>query len=747
MENIVFTGPKVGELKKLLLKERILSSQADFFEGKNLIFLSTPILESFFCKRDTAYLRTEDLMAKKQTGFSHFDFFKLKAKALEFSQLDVGDLLVHKQYGIGEFAGLQSLNMLGRDMEDFIVLKYKDGDKLFVPAYKASQIKRYSRKRSDRMTQTLLDRLGNPKPWERKKSQAKKHIQSLAIELIELYKLRKQKKRPPFSPVTEALNHFAKEFPWPETPDQKRVIQEIMSDMSREQPMDRLLTADTGFGKTEVALRACFRALENGFQVCLLAPTTVLTLQHFKNLKQRFKNIPFHLELLNRFVSRKDKERIFQQAGQGDVDFLIATHSAFNPQLTFKKLGLLVLDEEHRFGVNQKERLSRFKKDLDILSLSATPIPRTLNMALSGIKDISVISQPPAQRKPVKIILKSWGEGAEECIVQACKREKDRGGQVLFVHNRVQTLNQRAEHLQRLLPDFKIGVAKGQMDDLEKVILDFFEQKYDMLLSTNIIESGMDIPQANTLFIDRVHEMGLGQVYQLKGRVGRSINQAFCYLLFPERGRLSVLARERLELLKKYSGLGNAFQLALHDLDHRGAGSLFGSEQSGHLQKLGEDLYFEMLNEQIQNQKEIFIEPEIVLPFVSGIPPLYIPEPRLRLLYYKSLSEASNKEARERIRLELLEEFGPGPKELDHLFFLLDIRETCKKLLIRDLKVSQHAVISLTFHEKTSVSSERILKILESRKGKMTAEMSFRVPLQSENLTMDIEQILQEFKK
>ena len=670
-------------------------------------------------------------------------FLGSKPKALEFSQLDVGDLLVHKQYGIGEFVGLQSLNMLGRDKEDFIVLNYKEGDKLFVPAYKASQIKRYSRKRSDQMTKALLDRLGNPKSWERKKSQAKKHIQSLAIELIELYKVRKQKKRPPFSPVTEALAHFSQGFPWTETPDQKRVIQEIMSDMSKEQPMDRLLTADTGFGKTEVALRACFRALENGFQVCLLAPTTVLTLQHFKNLKQRFKNTSFCLELLNRFVSPKDKDLIFQKVGQGSIDLLIATHSAFHPRLTFKNLGLLVLDEEHRFGVSQKERLSRFKKDLDILSLSATPIPRTLNMALSGIKDISVINQPPAQRKPVKIILKSWSEAADECIIQACQREKARGGQVLFVHNRVKTLNQRAEHLKRLLPDFRLGVAKGQMDDLEQVILDFFEQKYDMLLSTNIIESGMDIPQANTLFIDRVHEMGLGQIYQLKGRVGRSMEQAFCYLLFPERGRLSVLAKERLELLKKYSGLGNAFQLALHDLDHRGAGSLFGSEQSGHLQKIGEDLYFEMLNEQIQNQGGVVIEPEIGLPFVSGIPPIYIPEPRLRLLYYKSLSEALNKEAREKIRVELLEEFGPCPEELDHLFFLLDVRETCKKLLIRDLKVNPHS-LSLTFHEKTSVSSDRILKILKAKKGKMTGEVSCRIPLQSTNLEMDIKQLLQE---
>lgn len=746
VDNIVFAGTETRELKQVLLKENILNSpDEDFFEGKNLIFLPSPIKESFFCKGDTAYLKAEDFMMRKKQNLSHFDFFRQRARALEFSKLEKGDLLVHRQHGIGEFAGLQSLTMM-RKREDFIVLKYKEGDKLFVPAYKVSQVKRYSKKRTDQITKTLLDRLGNPKAWERKKSQAKKHIQSLAIELIELYRLRKQKKRKPFATITGALDEFAKEFPFTETSDQKRVIQEIMADMDKEQPMDRLLTADTGFGKTEVALRACFRALENHFQVCLLAPTTVLTLQHFENFKQRFKNTAFRLELLNRFVSKKQRENIFQQVKKGEIDFLIATHSVFSPQLFFKNLGLLILDEEHRFGVRQKERLSRFKKNLDVLSLSATPIPRTLNMALTGIKDISVISKPPAERKAVRMILKGWDEGLEDYIIQACRKEKKRGGQVLFVHNRVRTLYQRAEQIQKLLPEFKIAVAKGRMDNLDKVMLDFFEKKYDLLISTNIIESGMDLPQANTLFIDRVHEMGLSQIYQLKGRVGRSREQAFCYLLFPERDRLSVLAKERLELLEKYAGLGDAFQLALHDLENRGAGSLFGSEQSGHLQNLGEDLYFEILNEQLTDQKEIFIEPEIFFPFATGIPDTYISEPRLRLLYYKNLSEALTEEACLAIKFELLEEFGPFPEELNQLFFLLRVRDFCKKLLIRDLRLTKESVF-LTFHEETSVSSEKILKILKTKKGKMLADLSCKIPLDSDNLIKELEQLLQKLDR
>ena len=604
-----------------------------------MIFLPHPIKESFFYPQGTAYLKAEDFLAQKKQNLSHFDFFIKRARALEFSKLELKDLLVHIDYGVGEFAGLKTLKV-GAKKEDFILIVYKNKDKLMVPAYKASQVKKYSKKPKASISQTLLDRLGAPKAWERKKLKAKKHIQSLALELIELYRLRKQKQRKPFEPVSLALKQFAKNFPFSLTLDQQKAIREIMQDLDKNQPMDRLLTADTGFGKTEVALRACLRVLENKFQVCFLAPTTILTLQHFKNFTKRFKGTGFNIALLSRFICKSKRDEIFKKVKTGEIDFLIATHSVFSPRLSFKNLGLLILDEEHRFGVRQKERLFRFRENLDVLSLSATPIPRTLNMALTGIKDMSVISQPPKKRKPVKMIIKSWDEGAKDLLIKACKQEKQRAGQVLFVHNRVKTLYQRADYLKKLFPDFRIAVAKGQTKDLDKVMLDFFEKKYDLLISTNIIESGMDVPQANTLFIDRAHEMGLSQIYQLKGRVGRGATQATCYLFYPEKDRLSTLAKERLELLEKYAGLGEAFHLALNDLENRGAGSLFGSEQSGHLQSLGEDLYFEILNEQLSHHKEIFIEPEIYLPFSTGIPDSYIPDPRLRLLYYKNLSSA-----------------------------------------------------------------------------------------------------------
>lgn len=737
VSHLIFSGSQIQEMKKLLLKEKAIESLEEvFLKDKNLVFVERSIKESFIHKRNSAYLRIEDFIKPLAKASSSFDFFRKKARALEFSKLNPGDLLVHIKKGVGEFIGLEALTFEGKS-GDFIVLRYKGGDKLFVPAYKAREIKKYSKKPSSGIRVSLLDSLNNPARWERKKSKAKKHIQSLAVELIELYKVRKQKKRSPFLPATQALQKFEESFPWEKTQDQKKAIQDIMSDMDEEHVMDRLLAGDTGFGKTEVALTAVLRALEGGYQVCFLAPTTVLSMQHFKNFKQRFQNSPYELALLNRFIPTKEKEKIFEKLKTGRLDFLVATHSVFNSQLSFKNLGLLILDEEHRFGVRQKEKLFRFRKSLDVLSLSATPIPRTLNMALTGIKDISVITQPPAQRKPVKILLKSWENlQIQKDIKAACEKERARGGQVIYIYNRVKSLYERVNWLSSLLPDFKIAIAHGKTKNLDRVMLDFLEKKYDLLISTNIVESGMDIPQANTLFIDRSHEMGLSQIYQLKGRVGRGDRQAYCYLLYPSMQRLSLLAQERLKLLRKYVDLGSSFQLALQDLENRGAGSLFGSEQSGHIQDLGEEFYFEILNEQIKKQEGLFIEPEIQLPVSAGIPSSYIPDPRLRLLYYKNLSESREEEERLSLQNELLEEFGDFPEELKHLFFFLSLREFCKKHLIKDLKADFDS-IKLVFHQDCHIPSQNIVSLLKKYEGNMLSEQSALFKLSKDRLSKD----------
>ena len=742
VSHLIFSGSQTQKMKELLLKEGVTKDlEASFIKDKNLVFMDRALKESFIHKGNSAYLRTEDFI-KSQPSQS-FDLFRKRARALEFSKLNPGDLLVHIKKGVAEFMGLESLVFEGKN-EDFIVLRYRGGDKLFVPAYKAREVKKYSQKPSSALRESLLDSLSHPARWERKKEKAKKHIQSLAIALIELYKIRKQKTRTPFQPAKQALESFAKSFPWIKTRDQERAIQDIMSDMDREHIMDRLLVGDTGFGKTEVALNAVLRALESGYQVCFLAPTTVLSLQHFKNFQKRFENTPYELALLNRFVSPKEKLKLFQKIKDGQIDLLMTTHSVFNSQLSFKNLGLLVLDEEHRFGVKQKEKLFRFRKSLDVLSLSATPIPRTLNMALTGIKDISVITEPPSQRKAVKILLRSWNHKISTEIQKACYEEKARGGQVIYIYNRVKSLYHKVEQLSHLLPDFKIAIAHGKTKNLDRIMLDFLEKKYDLLISTNIVESGMDIPEANTLFIDRSHEMGLSQIYQLKGRVGRSTKQAYCYLLYPENQKLTPLAKERLKFLKKYVALGSSFQMALQDLENRGAGSLFGREQSGHINDLGEEFYFEILNEQIKKQEEFFIEPDIQLPVSVGIPSSYISDARLRLLYYKNLSESLDKEERFNIQNELLEDFGTFPEDLENLFFFLDLREFCKKNLIKDLKADFDS-IRLTFHEKSQISSDKIVSLLKKQEGAVISERSFRLPLLKQNsFFQELNQMLKE---
>ncbi len=755
VDYIIFVSQNLSlekQIKQILFEtplenqEKSLDTQTSF-QGKTLVFLQGILEESFFSEEGSAYLQSEHVLpqAKQASQTSTFEFFRQQSKSLEFSQMEQGDLVVHRQHGVAQFEGLKTLTTHGQT-QDFFVLLYQKGDKLFLPAHKAKEIKRYSRKSNVKITKHLLDRLGDPRRWETKKSQAKKHIQSIALDLMNLYKKRKQSFRKPFQSVAKPLEIFAQAFPFEETLSQKKVIKEVLADMDQSHPMDRLLCADVGFGKTEVALRASFRALENQLQVCFLAPTTLLSLQHYENFKLRFKNWPFRISLLNRFNSEKQKKEIFKNVQNGKIDFLIATHSVFSPHLFFKNLGLLIIDEEHRFGVKQKERLSRFKHNLDTLSLSATPIPRTLNMALSGIKDISVLSTAPAKRKPIKTFLKSWDEGIEDFIVESCKFEKNRGGQILFVHNRIKSIYQRAEQLQKLLPNFKIACVHGNMksSDLEKIILDFFEKKFDLLLATNIIESGMDIPQANTIFIDRVHEMGLSQIYQLKGRVGRAEQQAYCYLLIPRREGLSSIAKERLSLLEKHQSLGAGFQLALHDLETRGAGSLFGGEQSGHLHALGEDLFFEILNESLEDQKEGFVDPEINLPLSIGIPSSYIPDSRLRLLYYKSLSEAEKTDRLENLKQDLLENFGAFPEDLKNLFSLLKIKSICKNLLIRDLKVSE-TCLTLVFHEKAKVPLEKVLSCIETKGWGMPTEHSLKIPIKKEEMFLQIENILKEF--
>ena len=716
---------------------------------QNSLFIAGHLGESFVNDSEgEAWLRPEDLEEKTRNKPKNednsFEFFRQKAEALNFSELKEGELVVHRKHGLGKFFKLQALDM-GGIPQDFIVLAYKEGDRLLLPAYKANEIKKYA-SYFPKNPEAFLDRLGDPRRWEKKKEKVAKHIQALTLELIEIYRRRRAARRPSFKPVQEDLTKFAAGFPFQETKAQLKVISEIMKDMDQEYPMERLISADVGFGKTEVALRAVFRALKNGFQVCWIVPTTVLSLQHYENFKERFRGWPFRLALLNRFLNSKGKDQLLKKLRQGEVNFLIATHGVFNTSVFFKNPGLFVIDEEHRFGVSQKEKLNRLKSSVDILSLSATPIPRTLNMALSGIRDVSLIGEPPARRKPVQIFTKKWNP---DLIRKACDFEKKRGGQILFVHNRVKSIYEREQQLRAILPHYKIGLATGQMPpaQLEDVLIRFFNGKFDLLLSTNIIESGMDIPEANTLFIDRISTLGLSQLYQLKGRVGRGDTQAYCYFLLPERGKIAATARERLRLMEQYGDLGGGFHLALHDMETRGAGELFGARQSGFINTVGQEFYFELLRESLSRESEtetLFPEPEIKLPLSTSIPSSYIPDVPLRLFYYKSLSEASSA-ALKAIQSEMEHNFGDLPPETLNLFSLLEIRKTGRRLGLREMKTVGD-FLYLSFQEKAAFPVENILKAIQNKGWKMRTEHSVKIPLEPEkDLFGQIKILLREF--
>ena len=729
--------------------QRIESRFPESVSQKSL-FVEGLLVESFVnIPKGEAWLKREDLERKKDrkqlpSEENSFEFFRQKASALNFSELKEGELVVHRKYGLGRFSKLQALEM-GGVAQDFIVLLYKEGDRLLLPAYRANEIKRYV-SYFPKNSESLLDRLGDPRQWERKKEKVTKHIQALTLELIEIYRRRRTALRPPFPPVQEKLKKFSEGFPFKETAAQTKAISEIMQDMDREHPMERLISADVGFGKTEVALRAVFRALENGFQVCWIAPTTVLSLQHYENFKKRFRKWPFRIALLNRFLSSRKRDKLLGELRQGQVDFLIATHGAFGSSVFFKNPGLFIVDEEHRFGVSHKEKIHRLKNNLDILSLSATPIPRTLNMALSGIRDVSLIAEPPARRKPVQMFTKKWDPSL---IRKACDFERDRRGQILFVHNRVKSIYEREQQLRAILPHYKIGLATGQMpsNQLEDILIQFFEKKFDLLLSTNIIESGMDIPEANTLFVDRISTLGLSQLYQLKGRVGRGETQAYCYFLLPQRGEISATTGERLRLMEQYGDLGGGFYLALHDMETRGAGELFGARQSGFINTVGQELYFELLRENLSReseQKPQFPEPEIKLPLSTYIPSSYIPDVPLRLFYYKSLSEASS-EVLGTIQSEMEHNFGSLPPETLNLFSLLELRKRGRLLGLREMKAVGD-FLYLSFQERAALPVENILKAIQDRGWEMRTEHSVKIPLKSgQNLFEKIKSVLGEF--
>lgn len=603
-----------------------------------------------------------------------------------FDSLAPGDLLVHRDYGIGEFCGLKRLEIDGIG-KDFLLLHYAGQDKLYLPVDRLSLVQLY---KGPEGVHPQLDRLGS-QGWQASKEKARKAIEKVAKDLVEMYAYRKIAKGFTYDPPSELYREFEASFSFEETPDQTSAIQDVLADMERKEPMDRLVCGDVGFGKTEVALRAAFRAVSEGKQVALLCPTTILAEQHFQTFRARLAPFPVSVEVLSRFVSPANQKSVIARAQKGLVDILIGTHRILSSDVVLPNLSLLILDEEQRFGVRHKEKLKQIRKNVDVLALSATPIPRTLQLSISGIRDLSIIETAPPERKPVATMIVNRDEGVLRSIVE---RELARDGQVFWVHNRVQGLEEVMAYVRRLAPKARIDLAHGQMPEavLEEAMRKFWHHETDILISTSIIESGLDLPRANTLIVDQAQMFGLGQLYQLRGRVGRSDKQAYAAFVVNDASCLSDLARERLRIIRDMDYLGAGFQVAMEDLRLRGAGNILGEVQSGQMAKVGLDLYLEMLGQEISRLKgeapKEEQETEVSVGLAAYIPDTYIIDTQERLRYYKALSSVRDEDSRRDIELEIRDRFGVFPEELTNFIHIMNLKCFLTRLGVKKADVS-----------------------------------------------------------
>jgi len=602
-----------------------------------------------------------------------------------FDDLKVGDHVVHHQHGVGRYGGMVK-RAIGGVERDYLLLEYRGADKLYVPSDQIDAVRHYTG--GDTPT---LSKLGGG-DWARTKAKVKSEVDAVAQELVVLYQTRLHSVGHAFPPDTPWQQELEEGFPFRETPDQLKAIAEVKSDMEAEIPMDRLVCGDVGFGKTEVALRAAFKAVQDGKQVAVLVPTTLLATQHFQTFSERFAPFPVRVEVLSRFLTPAQGRQVAEGVQTGEVDVVIGTHRLLSQDIKFKNLGLLVVDEEQRFGVSHKEQIKQFTTNVDVLTLSATPIPRTLEMSLTGIRDLTLLNTPPAERQP---ILTYVGEYDERAVAESIRRELLREGQVFFVHNRVRDIEHVAAQLRDLVPEARVAVAHGQMDEamLEQVVLDFWEGQFDVLVCTTIIESGIDMPTVNTLVVDRADRLGLGQLHQLRGRVGRSGQRAYAYLFHPRDVSLSEEAYERLKTIGEATELGSGFRIAMRDLEIRGAGSLLGTGQSGHIAAVGYDLYVSMVHEAVQQLKgEPLREPAEVkldLPLDANLSADYVPKEELRLEAYRRLAEVTTDAEVDDIRAEWEDRFGPVPEPAARLLDVARLRAEAHRLGAREINVTK----------------------------------------------------------
>ncbi|HZT37172.1 MAG TPA: transcription-repair coupling factor [Bryobacteraceae bacterium] len=639
---------------------------------------------------------------------------QLAAFAADIADLKPGDYVVHATHGIGRFVGLREIAQ-GDQKGDFMLLEYAGDSKLYVPLTRLDLVQKY---RGAGDVKPQLDKLGGA-TWNRTKSRVKAKMRDMAEELLKLYAQRRLAEGFAFSPDSNWQREFEDAFEFAPTKDQLTAVQQIKRDMESPHPMDRLLCGDVGYGKTEVAMRAAFKALGDGKQVAVLAPTTVLAFQHFETFKRRFAPFPVRVELLSRFRSPKEVKAVIEDIAQGKVDIAIGTHRLLSKDVEFRDLGLLVIDEEQRFGVRHKERLKQLKQNIDVLTMSATPIPRTLHMSMLGIRDMSVIETPPKDRLAIHTVVAHFDP---ELIRAAIEQELGRGGQAYYIHNRVETIFERAAMIRELLPECRIGVGHGQMGEaeLERVLLGFMRHEFDVFVSTTIVENGLDIPLANTIIIENAERYGLSELYQLRGRVGRSNRRAYAYLLTPADTELSEIARKRLAALKEFSDLGAGFKIAALDLELRGAGNILGGEQHGHIEAVGFDMYVRMLEETVQELRgekpPVEIQSSLNLGLDIRIPAEYISDEHQRLRAYKRIADVSTPEEAEKVLAELSDRYGPAPDAVRSLLDFSLLKSAAQRLGIEAVD-RRGGALNLKFHETARIDPSRLMNLVRETKG------------------------------
>jgi transcription-repair coupling factor (superfamily II helicase) len=708
---VLLMSRQASRLEELLTEANLRASE--LAPGRGVVVLAEPLAEGFTLPGvdgpTLEVLTDREITGAIRRRKSHQKADR--ASLIRLEELNAGDMVVHLQHGIGRYGGVKTLVIAGFK-RDFLTVEYAKGDSLFVPVEQLDLLQPYKGLEG---REAKLSKMGG-QDWTRTRSKVKKDAAELAEELLRLYAERESSVGHAYPPDTPWQREMEEAFPYEETSDQLRVIEEVKSDMERPRPMDRLVCGDVGYGKTEVAIRAAFKAVSEGRQVAVLVPTTVLAHQHFQTFSERLAAFPVRLALLSRFRSKAEVKAALEGLAEGNVDIVIGTHRLLSKDVKFNSLGLLIVDEEQRFGVKQKEKIKGLRKNVDILTLTATPIPRTLNMALVSIRDMSVIETPPEDRVPIKTYL---FESHPDILRGAITRELQREGQVYLVHNRVDDIERLAADIRRMLPTVRVAVGHGQMGDeeLEKVMMGFLEGEFDVLVCTTIIESGLDIPNANTIIINNAHHFGLAQLYQMRGRVGRSARQAYCYLLYPPSRALSDDALKRLETIRDFTHLGAGYQIALRDLEIRGAGDILGAEQSGSIAAVGFDLYCKMLADAVATLRgeaprfEVSDQPIVIeLPVPANLPDDYVSDGEQKVVLYKKIASVQSFQALEEVRAELVDRFGKLPEEAENLLAIVDLKLRARDLTIPSIRVKEGRLTFLTpFIEPLTLKRENDL--------------------------------------